>query len=100
MQVAQADERLLRTRLGYMTIGAPFGGKISQRFVEPGDVAPKHTHLLTLIDPSLLVTGARYPSWRRYCATRTATDVESHDGQRAPRHPTVFDRTAHSGRRL
>ncbi|MEE8635282.1 MAG: efflux RND transporter periplasmic adaptor subunit [Acidiferrobacterales bacterium] len=56
LQVAQADERLLRTRLGYMTIGAPFGGKISQRFVEPGDVAPKHTHLLTLIDPSLLVT--------------------------------------------
>ena len=56
LQVAQADERLLRTRLGYMTIGAPFGGKISQRFVEPGDVAPKHTHLLTLIDPSVLVT--------------------------------------------
>ena len=46
----------LRTRIGYMTIATPFAGRIAQRLIEPGDVAPKHTHLLTLIDPSSLVT--------------------------------------------
>lgn len=56
LEVNRAEERLLRTRIGYMTIAAPFAGRIAQRLIEPGDVAPKHTHLLTLIDPSSLVT--------------------------------------------
>ncbi len=56
LEIARAQERVLRTRLGYMTIRAPFAGKIAERRIEPGDVAPKHTHLLTLIDPSELVT--------------------------------------------
>jgi membrane fusion protein (multidrug efflux system) len=54
--IAQADTRLLRTRLGYMRITSPFDGKVAERRIEVGDVAPKHTHLLTLVDPSLLVT--------------------------------------------
>lgn len=56
LDIAQAQERLLRTRLGYMTITAPFPGKVAMRAVEPGDVAPKHTHLMTVVDPSALVT--------------------------------------------
>lgn len=56
LAIARAEERLLNTRLSYMTILAPFDGKIAERRIEPGDVAPKHTHLLTLIDPSSLVT--------------------------------------------
>ncbi len=56
LEVARAEERLLRTRLGYMSIRAPFDGKVAERLVEPGDVAPKHAHLLTLLDPSSLVT--------------------------------------------
>ncbi len=56
LEVARAEERLLKARLGYMTIRAPFDGKLAERLIEPGDVAPKHTHLLTLIDPSSLVT--------------------------------------------
>jgi membrane fusion protein, multidrug efflux system len=56
LAIARAEERLLNTRLGYMTIVAPFDGEIAERRIEPGDVAPKHTHLLTLIDPSSLVT--------------------------------------------
>jgi membrane fusion protein (multidrug efflux system) len=56
LEIARAEERILRTRLGYMTITAPFNGKVAERRIEPGDVAPKHTHLLTLIDPSLLIT--------------------------------------------
>jgi len=55
-EVAKAEERLLSTRLGYMTIKAPFPGKVAARKIEPGDVAPKHTHLLTIVDPSELIS--------------------------------------------
>jgi membrane fusion protein (multidrug efflux system) len=54
--VADAEEKLLSTRLGYTRIQATSDGIISQRLVEPGDVVPKHTHLLTLIDTSALLT--------------------------------------------
>lgn len=55
LQVARAEQRLLQARLAHTRIKAPFGGVISERKVEPGDVAAKHTHLLTLIDPGSLV---------------------------------------------
>lgn len=58
-EVARAEERLLHTQLNYMTIKAPFSGKISARKIEPGDVAPKHTHLLTVVDPSKLITDVK-----------------------------------------
>lgn len=54
--VAHADESVLKTRVSYMTIRAPFDGIIAARLVEPGDIAPKHTHLLSLVDPQQLVT--------------------------------------------
>ncbi len=56
LEIARAQERALRTRVGYMTIAAPFLGKVAHRLIEPGDVAPKHTHLMTVVDPSALVT--------------------------------------------
>jgi RND family efflux transporter MFP subunit len=56
LEVAKAEERALRTRLSYMTIKAPFNGQLAERKHEPGDVAPKHTHLLTVVDLSSLVT--------------------------------------------
>jgi membrane fusion protein (multidrug efflux system) len=56
LEVARAEVRLLRARLQNMTIAAPFAGVISARLVEAGSVTPRHTHLLTLLDPSLLVT--------------------------------------------
>lgn len=54
--VARADVRLLQARVGYLIVQAPFAGVVARRLVEPGNVTPRHTHLLTLIDPSLLVT--------------------------------------------
>lgn len=54
--VARADESVFTTRVSYMTIRAPFAGKVAARLVEPGNIAPKHTHLLTLVDPRQLVT--------------------------------------------
>jgi membrane fusion protein (multidrug efflux system) len=55
-EVAKADVELLTTRLGYTVIKAPIHGVISQRLTEPGNVVEKHTHLLTISDPSSLVT--------------------------------------------
>lgn len=54
--VASAESRLLRARVQNLTITAPFAGVIARRLVEPGSVTPQHTHLLTLLDPSQLVT--------------------------------------------
>lgn len=55
-EVARAEERLLATRVENTTITAPFDGVVSHRLVEPGNATPRHTHLLTVIDPSQLVT--------------------------------------------
>ncbi len=46
--IAAAEEDLLQARLDNARITAPFDGVISQRLVEPGDIAAKFTHLLTL----------------------------------------------------
>ena len=56
LDVAIAEERVLRARLGYTQVRAPFDAVISQRLAEPGDVVPRHSHVLTLADPSSLVT--------------------------------------------
>jgi len=56
LEVARADVELLNTRLSYTVIKAPISGVISNRLTEPGNVVDKHDHLLTLSDPSSLVT--------------------------------------------
>lgn len=56
LNVAEAEQRLLSTRLGYTSLTSPINGIISQRLAELGDVAPRHTHLLTLIDTETLIT--------------------------------------------
>ena len=56
LEIARAEVRLLRARVQHMTIAAPFAGVVARRLVEPGNVTPQHTHLLTVIDPSQLVT--------------------------------------------
>lgn len=55
LALAEADLRLLETRLGFTRIEAPFTGVITERLVEPGDFVTKNTHLLTLADPGSLV---------------------------------------------
>ncbi len=56
LEVAEADERLLQTRLGYATIKAPFDGVVTARLSDPGNIIERHQHVLTIADPSLLVT--------------------------------------------
>jgi len=55
LDVALAERRILETRIDHTRITAPFDGVIAERLVEPGDMAAKNTHLLTLIDPTALV---------------------------------------------
>ncbi len=59
LEVARAEEALLKTRIGYTTIRAPFDGVISLRRAEPGDISQRHSHLPTLIDPDSLLFEAQ-----------------------------------------
>jgi membrane fusion protein (multidrug efflux system) len=56
LEVAEADERLLQTRLGYTTIRSPFAGVVTERLSDPGNIIERHQHVLTIADPSSLVT--------------------------------------------
>jgi len=53
--IATAELDLLEARFEYTRIRAPFSGIVTQRLAEPGDIAPKHTNLMTLIDPATLI---------------------------------------------
>lgn len=55
VEVAKGDELMLKTRLGYTRVHAPFAGVVAERLAEPGDVVPRHAHVLTVIDPTALV---------------------------------------------
>jgi membrane fusion protein (multidrug efflux system) len=56
LAVARADEFLLQTRYGYTRILSPIDGLISARNSEPGNIAERYTHLLTISDHSSLIT--------------------------------------------
>ena len=52
LDVAKADEHVLKTRLGYTTITSPIDGVVSARLSEPGNVVERHQHVLTVSDNS------------------------------------------------
>jgi len=56
LKIARADEKLLDIRVAYTQLAAPFNGLISERLLEPGSVAERFTHLLTVSDHSTLIT--------------------------------------------
>lgn len=55
LAVAEAEVRLLETRLAYTRISAPFDGIVTERLAEPGDFVAKNTQLLTIADPRSLI---------------------------------------------
>ena len=59
--LARADAALLQVKVDHLRVLAPFDGVVSQLRVQAGDVAARYTHLLTLIDPSSLVTEFTVP---------------------------------------
>ena len=56
LAVASAEVDMLTTRLGYTIIRSPINGIVSQRLSEPGNIAERYTHLLTISDHSTLIT--------------------------------------------
>jgi membrane fusion protein (multidrug efflux system) len=56
LAIATADEEMLAIRLGYTVIRTPISGIVSQRLSEPGNIAERYTHLLTISDHTALVT--------------------------------------------
>jgi membrane fusion protein (multidrug efflux system) len=56
LEVARAERRVLETRLGYSRVTAPFAGIVAARLAETGDIVERHTHVLTLVDPSTLMS--------------------------------------------
>ena len=59
--LARADAALLQVKVDHLKVLAPFNGVVSERLIQPGDVAERYTHLLTLIDPSSLITEFTVP---------------------------------------
>lgn len=53
--VAEAQARVLETRLAFTEISAPFDGLVTARLAEPGDFVTKNTHLLSIADPASLI---------------------------------------------
>jgi RND family efflux transporter MFP subunit len=97
LEVARAEASLQRTRLEHTRINAPFAGVVTERHIEPGDVAPRHTHLLTLADPDSLYTEVRVsdlllPHLRVGAPVKVRIDAlgrTDHDGRILRIHPLV-----------
>ncbi|MBT8439988.1 MAG: efflux RND transporter periplasmic adaptor subunit [Gammaproteobacteria bacterium] len=60
LSITQAEVEILKARLAWMDIKAPFDGVVSTRLVEAEDFVSKKTHLLTLIDPASLYVEANF----------------------------------------
>lgn len=55
VQIAAAEESVLKTRLSYTAVAAPFAGVVTYRGAEPGDFVERNSHVLTIADPASLV---------------------------------------------
>jgi membrane fusion protein (multidrug efflux system) len=105
LEIARAQVRLLQVRVQHMTIAAPFDGVVARRLVEPGNVTPQHTHLLTVIDPSQLVTDVNVSELvMPYLALGDRAEVridalgeKLHPGRIARIHPAI-DAATRTGR--
>jgi len=56
LEVAEADEQVLKTRHGYTTIHTPINGLVIDRLSEPDNLVQRLQHVLTIADPSSLIT--------------------------------------------
>ncbi len=97
LEVARAEERILSIRLSYTRMTAPFDAVVTERLVEPGDLVAANDHLLTLSDPSSLITQVSVselllPHVRRGDAVRVRIDAlgsGTHAGEIIRIHPSV-----------
>ena len=97
VNIARADASHHQTRLKQTKISAPFAGIISDRLVEPGDIIPLYSHMLTLIDTSSLkvrvyVSELLLPLIKLHDAVSITIDAlgeQTFDGQVNRIHPTI-----------
>jgi len=54
LDLAIAEEKRQRTRLRRSTINAPIDGLITKRLYEPGDMLAQQSHILSIINPTVL----------------------------------------------
>lgn len=95
--VARADEQILSIHLGYTTIHSPIDGVVSARLSEPGNIVDRHQHVLTISDPSSLVTelpvsGLIIPNLSKGDIAKVRIDAlgdEVYEGRITRIHPTL-----------
>jgi len=56
LAVARAEQESLQTRLSYFVIRSPITGVVTQRNSEPGNIAERYSHLMTIADQQTLIT--------------------------------------------
>ncbi len=54
LDIARAEVKLKQAELAHTRITSPIDAVVSERHVESGDVLPRHTHILSLLDTSAL----------------------------------------------
>ena len=59
LAIAQADVAALETRLSFLTLRSPIDGVVTERLSEPGNIADRSTHLMTIADQATLITEVR-----------------------------------------
>ncbi|EMR14229.1 RND family efflux transporter MFP subunit [Methylophaga lonarensis MPL] len=59
LAIAQADVAALETRLGFLTLRSPIDGVVTERRSEPGNIADRYAHIMTLADQQTLITEVR-----------------------------------------
>lgn len=97
LAIAQAEEQLLKIRLDYTSIHAPFSGIVSERLIEVGDIAPRHSHLLTVFDHTSLIIRVKVselllPLFKINDPARITVDAlgqESFNGRLSRIYPTI-----------
>ena len=101
LDVADSEVQLLKTRLEYTRLKAPFTGIVTHRLVEPGDAVPAYTHLLSLADLSSLIIELKVPeSLLAQLSTGAGVDVRidalgssRYPGSLSRIHPTIDPET-------
>lgn len=56
LAVAKAEQEALQTRLSYSVIRSPISGVITHRNSEPGNIAERYSHLMTIANQQTLIT--------------------------------------------
>lgn len=101
LEIATAEVKLQKTLLSKTAVLAPFNGIITERNYEPGDVAPLHSHILTLIDPdSLRINMQLSESWLALIDQGSSVEITIdalgntvHKGRITRIHPTIDPNT-------